>query len=289
MKPYPAIGKILLFLFLYAILSMFSCGIQNGINKLSFAKPVSSVDSAANKLAYGAGQNVILGLTDSSRAAIQKVIRGLKGSMDTLNPEIKKMLVAINAIGDTTNLQITKIGKNIHWQIGNLQGDLNGTVSGLTSAFKINTKTILSDIIQTALDSLKAPSSKIKIDSIVSGVLDKNTDARAQKLVSSALQPTIDSLAKKIDFIVHKDVPFVQKQAGILLAILAAVAIAIIGFVWYERSKYARLVKILTYQIDKIPNPDVYNDLTGKISSQTKNEDLEPLLRKTLRKQGIND
>jgi len=140
-------------------------------------------------------------------------------------------------------------------------------------------------IIQTALDSLKAPSSKIKIDSIVSGVLDKNTDARAQKLVSSALQPTIDSLAKKIDFIVHKDVPFVQKQAGIL----AAVAIAIIGFVWYERSKYARLVKILTYQIDKIPNPDVYNDLTGKISSQTKNEDLEPLLRKTLRKQGIND
>ena len=288
MKPYPAYQKIAFSLFVFIAAGMFSCSIQNDINKLSLAKPIASAGTAANKLAYGVGQNIILGLTDSSKQAIQKVIRGLKGSIDTLNPDIKKLLAAIGTIGDTTNLQITKLGKNIHWQIGKLRGDLNGTVGGLTSTLKINTKTILSDIIQTALDSLKAPASKAKIDSIVSGILDKNTDAKVQKLVNGALQPTIDSLANKIDGIVHKDVPFLQKQAGLLLAILGVIAIAIIGFIWYERSKYARLVKILTYQIDKIQDPDTYNALTKNISSQTKSEDLEPLLRKTLVKQGIN-
>ena len=205
-----------------------------------------------------------------------------------IDPAVKKLLVAISTIGDTTSMQLTKVGNSLHWQIGRLQGDLNGTLANLTASLDTDAKKMVDDIIQSALNSASSTASRAKIDTLVSTLLDKNTDAKAQKLVSSALQPTIDTLSNRIDRIVHKDVPFVQKQAGLLLAILGAIALVIIGFVWYERSRYSRLVKVLTYQIDKIQNKDVYNELTDNISSQTKNEGLEPLLRKTLAKQGIN-
>lgn len=293
MKPYPVISKLLLLAFGCIVFSIYSCGLQNDINKLNFKKPIASADTAADTLARGVARNLMLGIDDKSQIVIKHLLSSLKGSVDTLNPDIKKLMHAINLIGDTTSLQLTKVGDNLNWQIGRLKGTVssfNGTINSLAGTLNKATKNLLSDMIQTALDSLKAPSSKAKVDSIVSTMLDKNTDVKVQKLVNTALQPTIDSIANKIDLIVHKDVPFVQKQATLLLTILGIVALAIIGFVWYERSKYARLVKVLTYQIDKMPkeNVDAYNDLTQKIKAHAQNEDLEPLLSKVLIAQGIN-
>jgi hypothetical protein len=89
---------------------------------------------------------------------------------------------------------------------------------------------------------------------------------------------------------VYEDIPFVKKQAYWFIAGLALIAIAIIGFVWYERSKYARLVKVLTYQIDKIhtQNSNVYDELTKGIKDHAQRDDVEPLLQKVLKTQGIN-
>ena len=296
MKRYHSIKKIFLIFLSGLSLSLFSCNIQKGLQKdidsLSFTKPINKLNSPLDTLGRRLSANMLMGLSDSSKKALDNILNNVNGALDKLklDPQIKKLLSAISTMGDTTSLQITKLGNNIHWQIGRMQGDVNGVIDKLSSALDKDAAKLVNDIIQSALNAATTPTSKAKIDSIISNALDKNTDSKAQRLVTSALQPTIDSIANKIDVIVHKEVPFVQKQAYPLLIILGIIAIAIIAFVWYERSKYARLVKILTYQIDKMPKENVgaYDDLTHKIQAHAQNEDLEPLLSKVLKVQGIN-
>ena len=110
----------------------------------------------------------------------------------------------------------------------------------------------------------------------------------AQQLVSGAFQPTVDSVLNRIEKIVQKDLPFFKKEAENLLLALAALSITIIGWVWYQRRRYAKLVGILTYQIDKIPSHELYDELTKRIRNETQKTELEPLLRETLKQQGIN-
>jgi len=296
MQPHHIIKKIFLFLLSGLSLSLFSCNIQKGLQKdidsISFTKPINKLNSPLDTLGRRLSANMLMGLSDSSKKAIDNILNNVNGALGKLklDPEIKKLLSAISTMGDTTSLQITKLGNNIHWQIGRVGGDLNGVIAKLSSALDKDAAKLVNDIIQSALNAATSTTSKAKIDSIISNALDKNTDSKTQRLVTSALQPTIDSLANKIDSIVHKEVPFVQKQASLLLIILAAIALAIIGFIWYERAKYARLVKVLTYQIDKMPKENVgaYDDLTHKIKAQAQNEDLQPLLSKVLKVQGIN-
>jgi hypothetical protein len=65
-------------------------------------------------------------------------------------------------------------------------------------------------------------------------------------------------------------------------------ALLIIGYFWCQKRRYTRLLEILTNQIDKIPVQDQYDKLTKRINDQTKTKNLEPLLRSTLKRQGIN-
>jgi hypothetical protein len=294
MKKYHLAGKPALFLLCIIFLTLSACNLEKGVQKsidtLSFNKAIGKLNGPLDTLGRRFAGNAMMGLSDSSKKALNKIVLNLNDALTQLklDPEVKKLLSAISTIGDTTSIQITKVGNTLHWQIGRLTGDLDHALEKLTKALDRDAKKMVDEILQSALTAASSPVSKRKIDTIISNLLDENTNAKAQRLVNSALQPTIDTISNRIDKIVHKDVPFIQKRAGWLLAIIGAIALAIIGFVWYQRAKYARLVKVLTYQIDKIPDKDIYNELTGNISSQTKNESLEPLLRKTLATQGIN-
>jgi hypothetical protein len=291
MKTYRKLSKWMLLCLLCAGMSFYSCNIQKAINGLDLSKPIASAKPAAQDLANGVGKSLMDGIDANSKKTIDDIIKEI--DFEKLDPQIRRLLIAIATVGDTTNLQITKVGNNIHWQIGRLNGDvklMNKTLHVLTDSLKSGTKDLLSNIILNALNSLQTPASEAKIDSIVSSILDKNTKLKAQQLVSSAMQPTIDSLASKLHGIVHEELPFVQKQAVGLLIAGGVIALLIIGFVWYERSKYARLVRILTLQIDKMPkeHKDAYDNLTQHIKSQAQSEDLQPLLSKILVNQGIN-
>jgi len=289
------LAKWLALFFLCAIFfNLSSCSIEKGIQKdidsLSFTGAINKLNGPVDSLGRRFTGNAIMGVSDSSKKALNNILNNINNALNQLklDPAVKKLLFAISTIGDTTSMQLTKVGNSLHWQIGRLQGDLNGTLAKLTSKLDADAKKLVDDIIQSALTAASSPTSRAKIDTLVSTLLDKNTDDKTQRLVSSALQPTIDTLSNRIDRIVHKDVSFVQKRAGLLLFIVGGIALGIIAFVWYERTRYARLVKVLTYQIDKINEKDVYNELTSNISSQSKMEDLEPLLRRTLARQGIN-
>lgn len=297
MKPYQFIKPLLLFAAFLVYISLHSCNIQKslqkGIDSLKFKVPLNNAGPPADSLVRGISANFVMGISDSSKKALQIIMQNLNTSVDQLDPAVKKLLNAISTMGDTTSLQVKKIGNSIHWQVGQLNGDIKimgGTLRKLTDSLKNDTKDILANIIQNALDSFQTPASKAKIDSIIANILDQNTKVKARQFLSYALQPALDSLASKEHTLVYKDLPFVQKRATGLLIALGAIAIAIIGFVWYERSRYARLVKVLTFQIDKIPREHsaVYDDLTSRIQLHAKSDGLEPLLSKTLKDQSIN-
>jgi hypothetical protein len=295
--------KTLTYFFTIALITMLvsqllSCGvIKNEVDKLSLKKVVGSAHPEIDTLARRAGQNLALGASEKAQLITQNLIGGLKGSMDTLNPDVQKLIKTLDSIGNLSEAKLIQLGKTLNIQLNSIKGNVQdeklkkfliNLVSELTGKLNHNTEHLLSNMIQKGLDSLAAPSSEAKIALFMNHLLGQNTQKNMQLLVSKALQPSIDSLQKSIDKLVYKDLPFVQKQATELLVTLGVIACGIIGFVWYQKQKYAKLVKILTYQIDKIPSQTEYDNLTTQIKSKTQQADLEPLLRNILQEQGIN-
>lgn len=294
MKLYRIAKKIALFSLLVFACGLLSCNLQQKLQKMvdgiTYSKLAKNLKSPTDSLFNSLAGSALMGIADSSHKALDSIFKNLNVKLD---PELAKFVHAVNTMGDTTNFQINKIGDSVHWQIGRISGDIksiSATVDKLVAHLKSQVKDLPGILIANALDTLKSKNSRAKMDSIMSNLLDSNTKAKVRDLISSAMKPTLDSLSKDADKLVQKDVPFLKKQAIELIVAIGIVAIAIIAFVWYERRKYARLTQILTYEIDKMPegNVDAYDNLTHRIKKHAQDENLEPLLRKILVKQGIN-
>jgi len=244
------------------------------------------------------GWNLAAGFGNNSKIIAENLLLGLKGSMDTLDPDYQKLKLKIEEIGNLSDAQIAKLGTQIESRIKNLKADIQdeemksfliGMIEESTGKLKRQTQTLLSDMIQSALDEFDTETAQRKIQLILHGALGDSTRIKAQLLVSGALQPTVDTILSRIEKIVHKDLPFVQRQAQNLLLAIGAIAAAIIGWVWYQRRRYAKLVALLTYNIHNIPSQELYDELTKRIQNDAQKTALEPLLREVLREQGINE
>jgi len=287
----------LLFVCLFLFAS--SCNILNqNLNKADLTKFRNKNQTQIDSLLRSAGMNATLGVSDTvgyvAKRAAQGLKEGLKGLSDTLDPEVKKI---IERIGNLSANQLDSLGERLESRLKSLKGEIKDEelkkflldmVEEATGKLKTQTRTALSDMIQNALDSFDAETARDKLQIILTGALGDSTKVLAQELVNGALQPTMDSLFKRIDKLVQKDVPFVDKQARKLLLALAVLSAAIIGWVWYQRRRYAKLVRVLTYEIDKIPSQTLYDELTKRIKNEAQKNELEPLLRKSLKETGLN-
>jgi hypothetical protein len=288
----------ILFLFT-AVLFATGCNIlSNNLKNVDLSEFRSKNQTHLDSLLRSMGMNATLGVSDTVRFlannASNGLLQGLKGFSDTLDPDVKKV---VDRLGSLTEKELDSIMLRAKVHLRDLKGEIKDKeladfllkiVEDATGKLKKQTRSALSDMIQKALNDFDAETANEKLQIILQGALGDSTKVKAQELVSGALQPTVDSIMKRIEKIVHKDVPFVQKQAKNLLFALAALAALIIGWVWYQRRRYARLVSILTYQIDKIPSQELYDELTKRIRNETQKEALEPLLRETLKESGIN-
>lgn len=251
-----------------------------------------------DSMARSASRQAALGFADSAQLISQNLIIGLKGVMDTLDPDFKKLERRIADLGGMSRKQLDSLGHTLELRLNGLKNNIQddelkkyliGMIEESTGSLKKQTKTMLSDMIQKALNDFDAETAREKVQLIIRGALDDSTQVLAQELVHSALQPTVDSIMGRIEKLVRKDVPFVQRKAQQILIVLGLIAMAIIGWFWYQRRRYARLVGLLTYQIDKIPSQELYDELTKRIRSEAQQAELEPLLRQTLKEQGINE
>ncbi len=294
-----AFQPLTILFFISLLLLTAGCNILNkNLDKGDLVKFRQHNQTQIDSLLRSAGLNATLGVSDTigflAKRATEGLKEGLKGLSDTLDPEIKKI---IERIGNLSGRQLDSIGERLESRLKSLKGEIKdeelkkflvGMVEEVTGKLKKQTRTALSDMIQNALDNFDAETARDKLQIILSGALGDSTKIKAQELVNAALQPTMDTLLKRIDKVVHKDVPFVEKQARKLLLALAAIAAAIIGWVGYQRRRYAKLVSVLTYEIDKIPSQTLYDELTKRIRNEAQKNELEPLLQKTLKVQGLN-
>lgn len=271
--------------------------LKNNVDNIDLKKFRDKNQAHIDSILRSATRSAALGIADTAKLISQNLISGLKGSMDTLDPDFQKLKLKIEELGNLTDAQLAKLGNQLEMRVKNLKADIKdeelkkfliSVIEESTGKLKKETKTMLSDMIQNALNSFDAETARDKVQIILNGALGDSTRIKAQQLVNGALQPTMDTLLARIDKIVHKDVPFVQKQAKKLLLALALLAAGIIGWVWYQRRRYAKLVSLLTYQIDKIPSQTLYDELTKRIREEAQKSELEPLLRETLKEQGIN-
>lgn len=294
------IFRAFLLLFATGMVFYFSaCGtLRNEVDRVDIKGLLRKMQPEVDSLSIQAGRSATIGSSEKAHLVSQSLIQGLKGITDTLNPDIQKIMRTIDSLGNLTDAQLVKLGETLDARLHRLKDGIKdedlkkfliGMIEEATGKLRKETKYLLSDMIQASLDSLGTASSKEKIRLIIRDVLGDSTQQQAQLLVQSALQPTIDTILRGVDRIVNRDVPFVQKQASKLLILLALLATGIIAFVWYQRKRYARLVSLLTYQIDKIPSQTMYDELTHNIKNDAQKEGLEPLLRETLKEQGINN
>ncbi|MBC7776992.1 MAG: hypothetical protein H7246_16290 [Phycisphaerae bacterium] len=272
--------------------------LNNNLDKADLRKFRANNQTQLDSLVRRVGMNATLGVSDTigflAKKATQGLKEGLKGLSDTLDPEIKKI---IERIGNLSEKQLDSLGERLESRLKSLKGEIKDEdlkkflldmVEEATGKLKKQTRTALSDMIQNALDNFDAETARDKLQIILTGALGDSTKKKAQELVNGALQPTMDTLLKRIDKIVHKDVPFVERQARKLLLALGAIALAIIGWIWYQRRRYAKLVSLLTYEIDKIPSQTLYDELTKRIRNEAQKNELEPLLRESLKESGLN-
>ncbi|MBL7827202.1 MAG: hypothetical protein JNJ57_11255 [Saprospiraceae bacterium] len=271
--------------------------LKNQVDNVDVEALLKKMQPQTDSLLKNAARSAVAGVEQGAPALLKGVLQGLKGAIDTLDPDIQKIMRTIDSLGTLSADQLDKISQKIDLQVAQLKSDLKdedlkkfllGTVEELTGKLKKETRSALSDMIQQTLDDLTTDNSREKIKIILDQWLGKETQDKAQALVNAALKPTLDTLLGRIDKIVHKDVPFVQRQANKLLWTLGILSACIIGFVYYQRRKYARLVNLLTYSIHKIPSKDMYDELTKRIQDDAQRDGMESFLREVLKEQGLN-
>lgn len=270
--------------------------LKNLSQKLDSATSDSmSLRSKIDIIAKSAGQNAAIGMSNKADSIANVFVQGLKGITDTLNPDIKKL---VSLLGQLTDSQLLIIGHRINEQLSVLKGNITdeslknylfSTVEGVTGRLNDGSKNLLSNMIKNALDTLGSEATNKQLNLMIDSLLNESTKQKLGAFLSAILQPSIDSIMVKTDKITQKDIPFIQKQATKLLISLGVVAMAIIGYIGYQRRKYLKLIKVLTTQIEFIPQQKVYDELTQNIRKQTITEGVEPLLRKILNDQGNND
>ena len=264
-------------------------------------KSKAVIDSAVEDMA----QHAVIGANRETAGISRALVQGLKGSVDTLDPDIRKAMKRIDGIIDSvgylSNAQVALIFQTVSDRIEHIKGQVKdeqlkkffmdaiaSTVARTTHQIDVQGRSIVANMLMKTLDELNTDSARRKIAAIRDSLLNDATNARIQRTVLTAVEPTLDTLTNRIDRIVNKNIPMVQRYAYQWLIALGLVAAAIIGWVWYQRRRYLRIVKLMTLQIDKIPDKQTYDDLVGRIRHNAQAESLEPLLRDVLQDQGIN-
>ncbi len=252
-----------------------------------------------DSLSYRAGFNAASGmsrrlLNDSTSRQVaalldlldQKLQRTSGRMMQSLTDSIQYQAL-VEALGTALSAQINDkvLGKQTEQRLLALRDRiLTGWILFLERELQHN---VLGDGTRLRIAALRnellGDSTRLLIGRLRGELTSEETARQLSVMLDAALNPTI----QKLDRTINQNLKVTQKYANEIIFALLAAALLIIGWVWYQRRKYIRLVKLLTVQINDIPDQRYYDELTHRIQKEAIKTDMEPALREVLRAQGL--
>jgi len=137
-------------------------------------------------------------------------------------------------------------------------------------------------------DALVGDTTLLRAAALRNDLLGPATGAAVQALVDSAMSSLIRRYRNDLAPELQSELSFLQRNAAGLIGLVAALALAVIAFVWWQKRKYRELVALLANSIHEIPDQKSYDDLTRSVQRRAQERGYEPLLRKTLAAQGLD-
>lgn len=224
-------------------------------------------------------------ITNAGLSANAQVVH-LRDSL--LNDETTERLnhliseVVESAVGDSTKHKLASLrdellGAKLRMQIAALRNDLLG----------YQTNQQIQSIARNAMAALLNDSVSIRLGVVRDTLLGSKTNNLLKAIIDTAMLGISQRLRDDLNPQIRDNLTFIKKYATELLLTLGAIAAAIIILVWRNRQKYLKAVTLLTANIQKIPNQDIYDELTAKIKNDAVKNGIEPTLRTVLKENGL--
>jgi hypothetical protein len=136
-------------------------------------------------------------------------------------------------------------------------------------------------------DELLGDQTIMRASSLRDNLLGQSTQIAVQAIVDSAMISLVRRYNKDLAPELQSQFTFLQRNATQLLILIAVLAVGVIAFVWWQKTKYRRLLALLANQIHNIPDKNSYDQLTRGVQLKAQESGTEPLLRKVLADQGL--
>jgi DNA-binding ferritin-like protein (Dps family) len=249
------------------------------------------------------GSDIVSGASTKTDTLGRNLIKGIREEL--ADPETKKQVAhfadsiitalnnslspKVNGLVDTVinhkvllwadSLVETLTGKKLQLNMKNLQYTLVG--KSKTDVLQIRNS------FQKLFEQILSDSTNSKLGKMRDELLGAKTDSAISLIVDNATKKFIDRYKSDLNPVLKGDVSFVSQHATALLITLGSIAVVIILVIWWSRSRYQRMVTLLTKHINKIPDQQIYDKVTSNIKDEAISTGLEPGLRKILRDNGL--
>jgi len=216
-------------------------------------------------------------LNGATQASLVRIVDALAADVTERSEVLRDSLLSSEVVDFVARLRSTVLGDSTHAYLLQIRDDFIGPdaqhlISTLRDSL-LDEKT--RRYAMTLRDDLLGPHTQRAVEILAGAMVDRGVDKFVERYKGS-VRPLL-----------NEEVSTVRRFAWQIVAAVAALGAAGIYFVWRQRTKYRRLVEVMTLQIDKIPNTAAYDELTHRIQRRAQARGVEPALRRVLVDQGL--
>jgi len=237
-------------------------GLASGVNKKADSLAYKIIGTAVDTLTRTGSREKLRALADELG---NELVRDVAASRDTLLGVYTREWIA--------RLRRDMLGEGTRREVGALRDELLGARTNV--------------LVAALRNSLLGDSTRTQAGALRDSLLGPATRSAVQVLVDSAMSSFARRFRQNVVPELNTQLSFIQRNASELVLLVAALAIGIIAFVWWQKRRYRQLLALLACQIHEIPDQEAYDNLTRGVQKKAEETGYEPLLRKVLAEQGV--